>query len=99
MSFDKWKDHWLTGAVVGLMLLPLLYMILKWIKSCLSEMLSSPLMTSPVLELLTTLGGILTARYLMVNRALEQTGKGLMLVVLIAALLYLYYSIHVRHSY
>ena len=99
MTFDKWKNHWLTGAIIGLILLPLLYTMLTWVKSSLSEILSRPVINSPVLELLTTLGGILTARYLMVNRSLEQTGKGLMLVVLIAALLYLYYSIHVRRSY
>ena len=99
MSFERWKDHWLTGGAIGLIILPLFYAILIWLKSSLSEMLSRPVMNSPVLELLTTLGGILTARYPMVNRSLEQTGKGLMLVVLIAALLYLYYSIHVRHSY
>jgi hypothetical protein len=100
MNFDQCRDHGFTGVLLGAILIPSSYFLLAWFRNEMSEWLSSPqFMASPVHELLTILSGILVARYLMVNRSLERTGKGLLLVVLLTALGYFYISFRFRHAY
>ncbi|MFM2206086.1 MAG: hypothetical protein RL213_61 [Bacteroidota bacterium] len=94
------EDRLLKGVAVGLVAVPLVYWVLEGFGSLLSEASGNPeIFRAPRVQLYALATLIILCRILMVNMKLEETGRGMLLVVCLSAFGYLFYSYKIRHGF
>lgn len=94
------KDRLLKGIAAGCVAVPVVYWLLERIGSLLSQASGNPdMFRAPRIQLYALAILIILSRIIIVNLKLEETGKGVLLVVCLSAFGYLFYSYKIRHGF
>jgi hypothetical protein len=96
---DRVKDSMIVGVLLGLILIPVFYFLSEGLRALLVNFKQDNyVLRPPAVQLLTLLFSAIIFRVLMINWKKENTGKGFLLVIMVAVISYFFIYFRLRNQ-
>ena len=82
------KDSLILGIILGIVLPAILFVVLYFLSRIFAPTSKDYLVQLPTIELISILPNLFTLRYYLAKLKLDKTGRGILLVTFILAILY-----------
>jgi hypothetical protein len=93
-------DRYWLGVAAGGVLIPAIYVLLEELRMVVGDAIGrTDFLPPPRIQLFTLAIVLIVFRLMMVNLSREKTGKGLLSVTFLMAVIYVFYSFKFRNGY
>jgi len=97
---SRGRDGFFKGLLAGVVAIPIVVLVLQGAVDLLAELSGrADLLLAPRVQLFSLAVLVILCRWLIVGLKMEETGKGMLLVVFITAIAYFVYSFKFRHGF